>query len=303
MRRPYIILAFLALLSATAHAAEHDWPAQQLSEPNEQTSFSITNRAGLVEAPFVTPAFPQVSGFGTVLIGTAAVRLLPIGWLRLSVPVSIVRLDFPAGAQVSETALGNIALGLEHVMALGRATRFGAMAVFLAPSAEQGPKVSLLDNRALALAAALSGGKQTPLLTPGVTGLRLGASVEHSRGALELRASVDVPLLVRFSDARLPEQAETHRFGILPVLDVAAAYWITHWLGASLGAAVIAEPLRVQEPTRERDRARRLQPVVEPGFHAALGTHVSLVLDTSIPVAGALGGDAFGVGLQGRIGL
>ena len=117
----------------------------------------------------------------------------------------------------------------------------------------------------------------------------------------EFRASLDLPLLVRISDASLPEETETHPIGILPALDLQAAWWITSWFGASLGAGLITEPLRVQEPTLERDRKRRLQPVVEPGLHAELGKHVALGLDASIPVGGNLGGDAWSIGLQGRV--
>jgi hypothetical protein len=298
------VAALVILLSASGRAAEHDWPAPPRAiDAEERVSLSLTARAGLAEAPFVTAAFPEVSGFGTVLTGAAAVELWPMGWLRLRVPVSLVRLDFPAGAQVSETALGNLELGLEHSLKLRPTTRVGFLAALLAPFAEEGSRTALLKNRALALASAVSGGKDTAHFTPGVTGLHLGGSLEHSRYPFAFRASLDVPLLVRISDAGLPEHTEIHSFGMLPALDLSAACWITPWFGASFGAGLITEPLRVQEPTLERDRDRRLQPVVEPGLHLQLGEHAALGLDASIPVAGSLGGDAFGFGLQGRLGF
>jgi hypothetical protein len=298
------VLGLVLLLSMNAHAAEHDWPAApRAKDTQERVSLSLSNRAGLVKAPFVTTAFPEVSGFATVMTGTAAVRFSSIGWLRLSLPISFVRLDFPARAQVSETALGNLELGLEHRLELRRSTRLGLLAAFLVPSAEHGPKTALLGNRALALGSALSGGKSSPLLTPGVTGLRLGASVEHALRPFELRASLDVPVLVRFSDASLPEDAETHAIALLPVVDLRAGWWITSWFGASLGAGLITEPQRVQEPILERDRNRRLQPVVEPGLHLRLGQHVALGLEASVPVGGTLGGDAWSIGPYGRWGL
>lgn len=43
--------------------------------------------------------------------------------------------------------------------------------------------------------------------------------------------------------------------------------------------------------------------VVEPGLHARLGQHVALGLETTIPVGGSLGGDAWSVGFSGRLGL
>jgi hypothetical protein len=292
------------LLSANVRAVEHAWPAPPHAEEAEKrVSLSISNRAGLVQAPFVTTAFPEVSGFAMVLTGTAAVRLSPVGWLRLRVPVSFVRLDFPAKAQVAETALGNLELGLEHGFEVQPSTRLAFLAAVLAPSAEHGPNGALLNNRALSLASALNGGKDSALLTPGVSGLRLGASVEHSLGPFAFRASIDLPVLVRLSRASLPPDTETHRIGILPALDLRAAYWVTPWFGASLGGVLITEPLRVQEPARERDRKRRLQPVVEPGLHVRLGGHVALGLDASLPVGGTLGGNAWSIGLHGRVAL
>lgn len=292
------------LLGATARAADEDWAASpRVEHARERVSLSVSNRAGLVKAPFVTTEFPEVSGFGSVLTSTAAVRVSSHDRLRLELPVSFVRLDFPARAQVSETALGNLELGFEHRSDLDPSTRLELNAALLAPSAGRGPKPALLDNRALALGNALNGGKDAPLLTPGVTGFRLGASVERSLPPFELRASIDMPLLVRLSDAALPESAETHTLGLLPALELKAAWWLTSRFGVSLAGGLVMEPWRVQEPTRERDRQQRVQPVVEPGLHLQLGQHVALGLDANVPVAGALGGDAWSIGLHARLGL
>jgi hypothetical protein len=291
---PFARAAALAiLLSANARATERE----------ELISLSLTNRAGLATAPFVTPPFPEVSGFGMVLTGAAAARFSPLGWLQLKLPVTFAWLDFPAGAQVPETALGNLELGLEHPLELRPSTRIGLLAAFIVPSAEHGTETALLNNRALALGSALSGGKDSPLLTPGVTGLRLGASVEHSQHPFEFRASLDVPLLARVSDASLPEETETHPIGILPAIDLEATWWLTPWFGTSLGGGLFAELLRVQDPALEGDRNSRLQPVLEPGLHLWLGHHVELGLEASIPVGGTLGGDAWSIGVQGRLGL
>ena len=208
----------------------------------------------------------------------------------------------PSG-QVSETALGNFELAIEHRIAVSPATRLGLLAGALVPTASHGPESSLLDNRALAIANALNTGKDAALSTPGVTGVRLGVSLEHSVHSLELRVSVGVPLLVAVSDASLPEDTETRPFGILPTFDVRAAAWITSWFAASLGSGLIAEPLRVHEPARERDRDRRLQAVIEPGLHTRFGQHVALGLDATVPVGGNLGGRAWSVSLLSRVGF
>ncbi len=292
------------LLGANARAAEHEGPTPPRARGTEErVSFAVSNRAGLATAPFVTTAFPEVSGFGMVLTGAASLRLESVGWLRLELPISFAWLDFPAGAQMKEAAVGNLELRLEHSVDLRASTRFGFLGGLIVPSAEHGPETSLLENRALALGSALGGGKDSPLLTPGVAGLRLGARVEHSRRPFELRASLDLPLLVRVSDAGLPETTETHRIGLRPAFDLEAALWVTSWFSASLGAALITEPLRVEEPALERDRKRRLQPVMQPGLQGRLGRHVVLGLDVSVPIAGNLGGDAWSIGFEGRLGL
>jgi hypothetical protein len=297
-------VALVVLLSANGRAAEHDWPAPlRAKAPEERLSLSVSNRAGIAEAPFVTSAFPRVSGFGMVLTGAGAVRLSSTGWLRVRLPVSFAWLDYPAGAQVPEAALGNLELGLHHPFDVSPATRVGFLAAVLAPSAEHGSKTALLDNRALAVGSALSGGQDSPLLTPGVTGLRLRASVEHSQRPFELRASLDLPLLMRISDASLPEETETHSIGVLPAIELEAAWRISSWFDASLGGALVTEALRVQEPALEGDRNRRLQPVVQPGLHFQLGQHVTLGLDGSVPVGGSLGGEAWSVRVGGRLGL
>ena len=298
------IFGLTVLVSTNARAAEHDGPIPPHAEDTkEQISFSMNNRAGLVEAPFVTTAFPEVSGFGTVLTLAVAAYIPPIGRLHARLPISFVRVDFPARAQVSETALGNLEFGLEHAIEIGRSTRLGLLAALPLPLAEHGPKTALLGNRALALSSALNSGRDALLLTPGVTGLRLALSVEHSFRSFEFRASLDVSLLVRVFDANLPEETTTHPIGILPALDLGATWWATSWFGASLGGDLITEPLRVQEPARERDRNRRLQAAVKPGLYARLGRHVMFGLDASIPVGGNLGGETWSIGTRARFGF
>jgi hypothetical protein len=296
------VLGIVTLLSANVQAAEHDWPvAPRVNDAQQRVSLSLSNRAGLVKAPFVTAAFPEVSGFGVLLTGDVAVRISELDWLRSRLPLSIARVDFPARAQVAETAFGNLELGLEHRVQLRPSTRLWLLAAWLAPTAQHGPENSLLQNRALALASALNAGQASALLTPGVTGVRLAVGVEHSLRPFEFRASLDLPLLVRVSAASLPKEPETHAVGLMPALELRAAWWISSSFGASLGAGLITEPWRVQEPALERDRARRLQPLVAPALHAQLGKHVALTLDGSIPVGGSLGGEAWSVGLQGRV--
>jgi hypothetical protein len=293
------------LVVASARAAGDDWPApRQSSDVRARVSIALSQRAGIVAAaPFVTTAFPEVSGSGVILTAAAGLQVDPIGWLGARLPVTFVRLDFPAGSQVSEAALGNLELGFDRRVELGAPTRLRLRAALIAPAAEHGPEMALLANRALAVSNALSGGKDAALLTPGVTGLRLGARAEHAHGPWWFEAGLDVPVLVRLSDASLPEDVETHAMGLLPALDGQAALWVTSWFGVALGGRLITEPLRVQEPARERDRSQRLQPLVEPAVHARPGRHVALALDGRVPVSGALGGEAWSIGLHGKLEL
>lgn len=283
----------LALLARPAIATERD----------ERVTASLEARAGLVEAPFVTRAFPSVSGFATVLTGTAEVRLDRLGWLGLRVPVSFVRLDFPARAQVAETALGNVELGWRRPFELWPSTRLALRAGVLLPSAEHGSEAALLNNRALALASALNGGREGWLLTPGVTGLRLETGLEQARGSFDLHARLALPVLVRVSDASLPQETDTHAWSILPALELGATWWAKSWLAPSLRVGLLSEPVRIQEPMRKSARERRLQLALEPRGRARFGERMTLGLETSIPVAGNLGGNAWSIALGGQVGF
>jgi hypothetical protein len=268
----------------------------------ERATLSLETRAGLVEAPFVTPAFPSVSGFATVTTTAAALRLESLGWLSVQAPVSYVRLDFPARAQVGETALGNVELAWRRPLELRPATRLTLLAGLLVPLAQHGSEAALLNNRALALSSALSP-RDSALLTPGVTGLRLEASLEHSLRAFELRARLALPVLLRISEASLPEETETDAFGLPASLDVQLAWQASSWLSPSLGVGLLAEPWRVQEPARASARGARLQFVVEPGAQARVGGRVTLGLAATVPLGGNLGGEAWSVALSSRVGF
>lgn len=294
-------LVIALLVGRSARASELDERAFAGDTPaQERIVLSLSSRAGLVKAPYLTTAFPEVSGFATVLTGAAAFQLGSIGHLRIRLPLGIVGLDFPAGAQSAEVALGNPELGLERRVDLRPRTRLGFLAALVVPTAQHGTRAALLEGRALALGNALDGGKEPALLTPGVGGLKLGASVEHSARPFELRASLELPVLLRVTDASLPEETETHPIGVLPTIASSASWWFTSWLGGSLGTGLIMEPFRVREPARPRDRARRLQAVLEPGAHVRLGERVALGLEATIPVGGNLGGDAWSIAVQGR---
>jgi hypothetical protein len=294
--RASLLFAVTTLLAPNARAAEPPASAERFSA-------SLSERAGLAEAPFVTTAFPEVSGFASVLSGTVRVNLPPLAWTHITLPVGIVRLDFPAGAQEPVTALGNLELGLERALEVHWATHLAFEGALIAPTASSSSKSALLANRALALASSLRGGKDAALLTPGVLGVRARATLEHFFEPFALRASLDLPLLFRVSDASLPEESETHAAGVSPALDLEGAVWLSRWFGASLGGGLIFEALRVQEPALEVDRDRRLQPLVEPGVKFRLGRHVELGLGAAIPVGGTLGGDAWSVALDGKLEL
>lgn len=298
------VVSLIFALPRNARAAEHDWPAGfSLAETTPRLSLWVSNRAGLAQAPFFTPAFPNVSGFASVLTLGAAVRLSSLQCLRLRLPVTVARLDFPARAQVAETALGNVELAFEQTVALPTATRIGLVGALVIPSASHGPAQALLDNRVLALGNAVNGVQDSALMTPGVSGVRLAGSFEHWHEPFELRARFELPLLVRISTASLPTEAKTQTIGILPSLELRAAVWLARWFGASLGAALVTEPFRLQEPTREGERERRVQVLVEPAFFFRVGQHVTLGLDGSVPVGGNLGGKAWGVGTLARFSL
>jgi hypothetical protein len=301
----YRTLCLCLCLTANAGAVEHDFPSPPTvsSDTDEEADFAVAlrNRTGLVEAPFATSAFPEASGFAAVLTPSAALRLSSQLWLQARVPVAHVRLRFPAGAEVGATVLGNFELALEHGLDLHASTRLGLLGALLVPTADHGSESSLVDNRALALASALNGGKEAFLLTPGASGVRLGASVEQALPPFQLRASLTVPLLIRISDASLPQTAETRSVGVVPTLDISAAWWIRRWLGASLGASLVSEAVRLQEPARNHDKNQRLQAVAEPAFHFRLGRGVQLALDASVPLGGSLGGHAWSIGVSGRL--
>ena len=210
--RAALLALALALCCAGAHA-ETPPPSNDDGSPTLTLALEslLTSSHG---APYVTTAFPEVSGYAVVLRLDAELALGPALKLGLRAPLVLARIEQPAGGLFGEAAwanpelsasLGQLWLARDGWQLLG-ATR---LALGL-PLAEYDSSGSELSGRALALADASEGFSESELYTPGVLPIVLSESVTLKSSRFRFGAALKLPFLTRLSDAGLPRQSDTH---------------------------------------------------------------------------------------------
>jgi len=272
--------------------------AEPAGSPNDAARrFEVEADAALavVKAPFFTSAFPRVEAHGFVL-ELHGYYALSADWLvGANAPLSAMNVRQPAGSYLREAAWGNPGVFARRRLApdwlRSRQLQAWAGASLGLPLAEHGPAGSLFENRALEAANAARSYLDPGSFTPSVLPLTLEASIDTHRGRFTAEGTLAAPLLLRLADAELPSETRRHRLGFWPNLRLVGSADAWTFLRFSLEADAAVAVARVFEPQRPTSR---LQLSLRPGVLFRLGRRFDIGLTFVAPIAGPLGGSAYG---------
>lgn len=283
-----------ALLAAIAMTAA---PAAADDAPGSYGGF-IHMRVGSASSPFFTAGLTEASSEFTQAISFVLgghFRLTDDLTIGLRLPAAPSVIEQPGGSYVDDKAFGNPELFVEHRRPR---IRWGAFGVALsvrgaigAPLAGHGSEDTLTKNRVVEVSNAIEGWRNQELYTPGVVPLTVSAQAVARSDPWQVVASVELPLMIRVSDASLPAEAETRALAITPHLLLGAAWWPRAWLGVSARAFAV-----VQARAPVATAGGSVQLGIEPRIEFAIGDHVAVTTDLLVPIGGPLDG-TLGIGL------
>ena len=256
---------------------------------------SAEARIGQSTAPYYTAAFPETSGYGTVLLGAARYRPSARWQLAVRAPLVLMRVEQPAGALYAEAAWANpelsAAIGHPWLERDGWKLTLETSVAIGVPLAEHDP--AQLAGRALSLANALEGFSEPGLYTPGVLPFTPASRLALQSPRWKISASLALPLLFRVSNADLPDESDPRSFAFTPIAGLDAELRVLRWL--SVG---IAPRLTVLARTPTEDHAAPLQLLAVGHVDCWLGPHLSLSALMQAPIGGPLGGSTVASGLR-----
>lgn len=294
----WLLLLLAVFWSAPALAQLRLAPAQA----PKTLEIEANAQLAVVEAPFFTDNFPELRAHGFVLDLNGAYALSPEWTLGARAPLSLMNVRQPAGSFLQEAAWGNPGLFARRRFATpwlqDRKLEAWASASGWLPLAEHGPASSLLENRALEAANAAFSYLAPEAFTPAVVPLTLQGGMSTRQGPFGAEMAVAAPLLLRIGDAELPAETRRHRLGFLPSLRLSGSADPWRILRVSLEADAAFALARVFEPRRATSR---LQLSLRPGVLFRVGRHLDIGLTFVAPLAGALGGSAYGGALTLRV--
>lgn len=258
---------------------------------------SLDSHVGTSTAPYVTEAFPEVSGYGVVVQLGAQLRLGPRLSLGSRAALALMRVEQPAGALYAEAAWANPELSLAFDQPLLRREKWELrllprFAVGL-PLAEHASRASQLEGRALTLANAFEGFGEPELFTPGVLPITPSARLELRTEAWCFDLTLKVPLLFRVADASLPGDSDEHALGVVPVVDLALRFQPWRWVAFGLGPRLSWRALAPVD-----DHRGSLQPLLAASAAFRPADAFSVAVSLRLPIAGPLGGSTVAGGLE-----
>ncbi len=264
------------------------------SSARAESEVRLDTLGGVATAPFITSDLPRTSGNGAVLLLGTRLRVRPMLDIGVRLPLALIHVEQPAGSFVSEAAWGNPELFVEHAHALdvSRPMLLRTRMAIGAPLAEHGSN-GLMENRALAIADALLGWREHALFVPGVVPITPSAELAIPFRRWSPFATLDVPLLVRVSDAMADDAANA--IGVAPVLGLGARAIVTSWLRATAGTYAVFD---IARPLAYVDRASRVQVTMHADLAFSIGAGIHLGVTVLVPLGGPLGGETVAAGLS-----
>lgn len=294
------VRATMLILSARTVCAEpatHPEPAPPHGQLEGRAHF------GVASAPFDVSALPEATGHAVVLVAAARYGRFESLSLELQAPVVLGSVRQPAGSYVDAAALGNPQLGARYSF-LER--RWGAGLVVVSSGAAVGAPLAshaadLMPNRLLAIADGIEGRGHPDWFTPGVLPVTPFLELSWASAAWRLSADLDLPVLVRFSDADLPSATtDVNSLGFAGVVGVEARRRLSQRFSLALAARLFVDVAPAVEHVRP---VSRLQDFERLSLHLHFGPRAAVVVDLQAAVVGELGGSMAGGGLRTQLSL
>jgi hypothetical protein len=275
-------------------------PAGEPSAPRDVVAVQV--HVGIATAPFDPMALPEAKGQAFVLIveGMHAVSSDVVVGLRA--PAVLASVAQPAGSYVDAATLGNLQLRAAYRALARRAerTELALVAGIDVGAPLAGHSAALMPNRALAIADGVEGRAHPELFTPGVVPASPFVDLALASTPWRVDATLRLPLLVRISDADLPEGARTHALGLAAAAEADARRQLTRRLALVVAAQLFVDLAPAVDRVRPTSTLQDLERVT---LGVRIGSRAELMIDLQAALGGDLGGSTFGGGMRAIMNL
>jgi hypothetical protein len=290
----------LALLAAAVLAAPSAFAEAALDSelPRQQVQLVARAHFGVATTPFEVSGLQQAKGQAFVFHAAARYALSDALSLELGVPWVLGSVAQPAGSYVDAAALGNPELGARYWLALRRSN---ASVLALDAAIHVGlPLAShaadLLPNRLLAIANGVEGRGRPGWFTPGALPITPSGAVSLASSRFRLEGALELPLLVRVSEADLPEAAtDTNPIGFAAVAFLEARYRLSRCCSLALAERLFFDVAPLAAHVGEVSRVQDLERL---SFYFHFGSRSALMIDLQTAIGGELGGSMVAGGLR-----
>lgn len=291
-------LAIVVLLAAPVAIAD---PLVD-STSSRQDVVGVEAHLGLAAAPFDVMTLPEAKGQAFVVGLHGSYALGSSTSIGVRAPFVIASVAQPAGSYVDAATVGNPQLRgahrLLHRTSTAVMTLVGGLDIGV-PLA--GHSASLLPNRALAIANAIDGMGSPDLFTPGVVPVTPSASLQWISMPWRVDGMMRLPLLVRVSNADLPDATTTpNAIGLAIVLGIEGGRQLTRRLGLVAATRLTTELW----PSADHVRAiSRVQDLERLSLAIRIRGRAVLLVDVQAAFGGEVGGSMFGIGVRSIVTL
>jgi hypothetical protein len=258
---------------------------------------------GVATTPFDVTTLPEAKGQAFVLVAAARYAVSKPLSFELHAPLVLGSVAQPAGSYVDAAALANPQLGARYRL-LERHS--GQTALVLDGAVEVGAPLAshaenLMPNRVLAIADGIEGRAHPEWFTPGVVPITSSGALRWAAAGWSLEADLRLPLLVRLSEADLPNATtNTKPLGFAAVAGVAARYRLSRRFSLAAAAHLFFDLAPASMHVRD---VSRLQDFERLSLHVHFGSRAALVVDVQTAAAGDLGGSTIAGGLRAVVNL
>ena len=253
---------------------------------------------GVATAPFEVSSLRQAKGQAFVFDAAARYAVTDPLSVELRVPWILGSVAQPAGSYVDAAALGNPQLGARYRIASSStgAARFSVDALLNLGLPVASHAADLMPNRLLAIANGVEGRGRPDWFSPGALPITAGVRARWAWPAWSVAGALELPLLIRTSQADLPaETTHTKALGFAIIAFAELRYRLTRRWTLALAEQVFFDVSPLASYAAE---VSPIQDFERLGVHIQLGSSTTLSIDLQTAIAGELGGSMLAGGLR-----